>query len=213
MADTKPPTGMPLPDAVAGNFQEAVRWFNQMWGGAMDPAAAARGTGPIPSVLMPTLDIKELDKRIGDLRSVEHWLQLNQGLLHTTIQGLEMQRNTLSAWQSFGAAATGAAAQGAAAGSRATPLPTMPTPAPAPAEGSAVSPAFQPTMWWDALQQQFAQMAAAAAAGDTAPSMQPEPKAGAAGAPDGGNAGDNGPKSAAGRAPPGKPRTTGPGTA
>jgi hypothetical protein len=211
MADTNPTTGMPLPDAVAGNFQEAVRWFNQMWGGATDPAAAARGAGPIPSVLMPTLDIKELDKRIADLRSVEHWLQLNQGLLHTTIQGLEMQRNTLSAWQSFGAAATSAAAQGAAAGSWAAPPPS--TAAPAPAEASAELPAFQPAMWWAALQQQFAQMAAAAAAGETAPSMQPEPKAGAAGAPDGGNAGDSGPKSAAGRAPPGKPRTPGPGTA
>ena len=207
MADTNPTTGMPLPDAVAGNFQEAVRWFNQMWGGATDPAAAARGAGPIPSVLMPTLDIKELDKRIADLRSVEHWLQLNQGLLHTTIQGLEMQRNTLSAWQSFGAAATGATTQGAAAGSRATPPPPA---APAPAQGGAELPAFQPAVWWAALQQQFAQMAAAAAAGDTAPSVPPEAKADAAGAPDGGNAG---PKSAAGRAPPGKPRTAGPGTA
>ncbi len=149
MADNRSTTGMPLPDAVAGNFQEAVRWFNQMWGGAGD--AAARGAGPIPSVLMPTLDIKELDKRIADLRSVEHWLQLNQGLLQTTIQGLEMQRNTLSAWQSFGAAA------GATAGSAETARA---------ATGASETPPFQPAMWWAALQQQFAQMAAAAAAGN-----------------------------------------------
>ena len=157
MADNRSTTGMPLPDAVAGNFQEAVRWFNQMWGGAGD--AAARSAGPIPSVLMPTLDIKELDKRIADLRSVEHWLQLNQGLLQTTIQGLEMQRNTLSAWQSFGAAAS------AGAGT---------TEKPREAAGAPEAPPFQPAMWWAALQQQFAQMAAAAAAGEApAPSAAP----------------------------------------
>jgi hypothetical protein len=158
MADTKPAPGMPLPDALAGNFQEAVRWFNQMWGGRTDGSAA----GPIPSALMPTLDVKELDKRIADLRSVEHWLQLNQGLLQTTIQGLEMQRNTLAAWQSFGAAASGAAMDGAGA---AWPK----TAATETAPGAAELPAFQPALWWAALQQQFAQMAAGAAAvGDAA---------------------------------------------
>jgi hypothetical protein len=200
MADTKPSAGMPLPDAVAGNFQEAVRWFNQMWGGAGDPAAAARGAGPIPSVLMPTLDIKELDKRIADLRSVEHWLQLNQGLLHTTIQGLEMQRNTLSAWQAFGAAASGATA-GAGAGTAAAPG------AGAPAPGAPETMAFQPALWWGALQQQFAQMAAAAAAGDT-PAAADAPASGSAAPADAGAAGS--PARNAGRSPAGKPR---PGTA
>ena len=148
---------MPLPDAVAGNFQEAMRWFNQLWGGAGD--AAARGSGPIPSMFMPTLDIQELDKRIADLRSVEHWLKLNQGMLQTTIQGLEMQRNTLSAWQSFGAATAGA---GASAGGTAAP-PNEP-----PAPGASPVPAFDPAQWWTSLQQQFTQMAAAAGAPDAA---------------------------------------------
>jgi len=156
MADTKSSTGMPLPDAVAGNFQEAMRWFNQLWGGAGD--AAARGSGPIPSMFMPTLDVQELDKRIADLRSVEHWLKLNQGMLQTTIQGLEMQRNTLSAWQSFGAATAGA---GASAGT--TTAPKEP-----PMAGPGAVPAFDPAQWWSSLQQQFAQMAAAATAADAA---------------------------------------------
>lgn len=168
MADTRSSTGMPLPDAVAGNFQEAVRWFNQMWGGAGD---AARSAGPIPSVLMPTLDIKELDKRIADLRSVEHWLQLNQGLLKTTIQGLEMQRNTLSAWQSFGAAAAGAGAASATSEK------------PHEAAGASEAPPFQPAMWWAALQQQFAQMAAAAAAGEPAAANAPASAPGRAATP------------------------------
>lgn len=175
MADAKPSAGMPLPDAMAGNFQEALRWFNQLWSAAGDAGAAGRAGGPIPSALMPTLDVNELDKRIGDLRSVEHWLQLNLGLLQTTIQGLEMQRNTLAAWQAFGTSAAqaaqaaqaasapgaAAAAAGAAGGGTERPDPTQP-------------PAFQPALWWSALQQQFAQMAAAAGA-DAKPTSTASP--------------------------------------
>jgi len=43
----------------------------------------------------PTLDVEELDKRIADLRTVEQWLSLNQNMLRSTIQGLEIQRATL----------------------------------------------------------------------------------------------------------------------
>ena len=158
MSEPIKPTGMPLPDALAGNFQDAVRWFNQLWSGTPDPAAAMRaGGGALPSMMMPTLDVKELEKRITDLRSVENWLNLNLSLLRTTIQGLEMQRSTLAAWQALGASATAPAA-GAAAG--AMPKAEAAGGATAPGE----MPAFQPALWWAALQQQFAQMAASATA-------------------------------------------------
>jgi hypothetical protein len=174
MADSKPAAGMPLPEAMAGNFQEAVRWFNQLWGAAADGSSAMHG-GPIPSALMPTMDIKEIDKRIADLRSVEHWLQLNQGLLHSTIQGLEMQRNTLSAWQSFGAAAAGSPAPSTSSGSASPPESASGS------DPSAMA-AFQPALWWATLQQQFAQMAASAAAAQS-PQTDPvtSPPAAAAG--------------------------------
>jgi len=165
MADPKQTSGIPMPDAVAGNFQDAMRWFNQMWSSGMDASTAARGPGgSIPSMVMPTLDVKELDKRIADLRSVEHWLNLNLNLLRTTIQGLDMQRNALSAWQSF--AAPGAS--GAPAGGAGTTVPE--------------NPAFQAAAWWGALQQQFAQMAAAAATqpagkGDADPAAPDAPDA------------------------------------
>jgi len=142
-----PPGGIPLPETLAGNFQDAARWFTQMWSGNPDAASRAAATG-VPSMMMPTLDVKELDKRIADMRSVENWLKLNLGLLQTTIQGLEMQRNTVQAWQQFGAQAAGAATSGGAGA------------------GTAPSPEaanFQPALWWNALQQQFAQMAASAA--------------------------------------------------
>jgi hypothetical protein len=153
-------SALPLPESLAGNFQDAARWFGQLWGAAADAAGAKTAAGPIPAMMMPTMDIKEIDKRIADLRSVEHWLDLNLALLRTTVQGLEMQRNTLQAWQSLSA---GAAAGGsAAAAGAAAPAPQMPE-----------MPAFQPAAWWSALQQQFAQMAASAAAQAAAPAAKP----------------------------------------
>ena len=52
---------------------------------------------PLPGLVTPTLDTDELEKRIRDLKAVEGWLKSNLGMLQMTIQGLEMQRATLSA--------------------------------------------------------------------------------------------------------------------
>jgi hypothetical protein len=57
----------------------------------------------LPSTLVPTVDIEELDKRIADLKAVEQWLNVNLGMLRGTIQGLEIQRGTLAAVRAFGA--------------------------------------------------------------------------------------------------------------
>lgn len=56
---------------------------------------------PLPGLVTPTLDTNELDKRIADLKAVEGWLKTNLGMLQMTIQGLEMQRATLSAFQAM----------------------------------------------------------------------------------------------------------------
>jgi hypothetical protein len=53
----------------------------------------------MPGMVVPTFDTGELDKRIADLKAVEGWLQMNLGMLQTTIQGLEMQRSALTAMQ------------------------------------------------------------------------------------------------------------------
>ena len=60
------------------------------------------GSLPIPSVITPTTDIEELDKRISDLRAVEQWLNVNLSMLRATIQGLEVQRGTIATLKSFG---------------------------------------------------------------------------------------------------------------
>lgn len=66
---------------------------------------------PLPGMVTPTLDVAEIDKRIAELKSVESWLAMNLNLLKMTIQGMEMQRTTLTAMQAMRAA--GAAPAGA----------------------------------------------------------------------------------------------------
>lgn len=63
---------------------------------------------PLPGLVTPTLDTNELDKRITDLKAVEGWLKTNLGMLQMTIQGLEMQRATLSAIQAISQSASSA---------------------------------------------------------------------------------------------------------
>jgi hypothetical protein len=72
------PSGMPDP----------FEFIKSLWG--------PFGT-QMPGMVTPTLDPAEVDKRIADLKSVENWLNLNLNVLRMTIQGLEMQKATLSA--------------------------------------------------------------------------------------------------------------------
>ena len=44
---------------------------------------------------------EELETRIRDLRAIENWLKLNLSMLESTIQGLEIQKATLSTVQSL----------------------------------------------------------------------------------------------------------------
>jgi hypothetical protein len=44
----------------------------------------------------PTLNVEELDKRIGELKAVQFWLDQNAKALAATIQALEVQKMTLA---------------------------------------------------------------------------------------------------------------------
>ena len=68
--------------------QDPFEFFRRLWG----PLGV-----PLPGMGMPTLDPKELDKRIADLRSIEGWLNMNLNMVKFSIQGLELQRATLQA--------------------------------------------------------------------------------------------------------------------
>jgi hypothetical protein len=67
--------------------------FRRLWG----PLGV-----PLPGMAMPTLDPKEIDKRIADLRSIEGWLNMNLNMVKFSIQGLELQRATLNAMRAAG---------------------------------------------------------------------------------------------------------------
>ena len=65
---------------------------------------------PMPGMVAPTLDLDAVEKKISDLKSVENWLNLNLNMLRLSIQGLEMQRNTLGAMKAMQSAPADAAA-------------------------------------------------------------------------------------------------------
>lgn len=75
MADSTPP-------------QDPFDVFRRLWG----PLGL-----PVPGMAVPTLDPKEVDKRLAELRSVASWLQVNLNMVNMAIQGLEMQRAALLA--------------------------------------------------------------------------------------------------------------------
>jgi len=70
--------------------QDPFEMFRRLWG----PLGV-----PVPGMAMPTLDPRELEKRIADLRSIEAWLNMNLNVVKFSIQGLELQKTTLEAMQ------------------------------------------------------------------------------------------------------------------
>lgn len=81
------------------DFTNGFEFLRRLWS-----AGGSLGGGMMPGMasMTPPMDLEEVDKRIHDLKAVEGWLQLNASLLRTTIQGLEVQRATLVALQTFG---------------------------------------------------------------------------------------------------------------
>jgi hypothetical protein len=106
--------------------------------------AAAGGPAGMPQAaqwVTPTLDPKELEKRIQELKSVQFWLDQNAKTLSATIQALEVQRMTLETLQgmNLGMADVAASMTGKA---------------------KAAQPVVDPMQWWGAVSQQFQSIAA-----------------------------------------------------
>jgi hypothetical protein len=218
MADRKAAGGLPF----VGNMTDGIDFVRKMWGVTGLPGLPTVGgitqfahglPQALPSMITPTLDVGELDKRIADLRAVEQWLALNANMLRATIQSLEVQRNTIATLKNLGgsmlssvtragvptpgaqagdlggaaylrqAEARGTARRQAAAEAAAhavAPAAAVSMPAPAaPASArrgasrrpskksaahAAVAMPLNPAQWWGALQDQFARVAAVAAA-------------------------------------------------
>ena len=52
---------------------------------------------PLPGMVAPTVSVEEIERKLGEMRSVENWLKMNLGLLQMTIKTLEMQKSALEA--------------------------------------------------------------------------------------------------------------------
>jgi hypothetical protein len=123
-----------------------------------------RGAGQaVPAMgswIAPTLDPQEIDKRIGELKTVHFWLEQNARMVGATIQALEVQRMTLGTLQTMNLPLAelrqammlpeaGAASPAPTAASTASADPSPPSP-------------VDPMQWWTALTQQFGAIAAKA---------------------------------------------------
>jgi hypothetical protein len=70
--------------------KDLFEFFQKMW----NPASF-----PIPGMFTPTMDIGEVERKIGELHSVENWLKMNLTFLQMTIKTLEMQKSALQTLQ------------------------------------------------------------------------------------------------------------------
>jgi len=159
----------------AFSFSKLIPSFDFLQGLTQAAGAAIPGLPGIGQWVAPTLNREELEKRIGELRTVQFWLEQNARLLGATIQALEVQRMTLSTLKTmnvqmgdlrdsltaavpvFSTAASPPVVDEKAADSlpdkaAAEPTPT-PTPTPTPPSG------VDPMQWWSALTQQFSELA------------------------------------------------------
>ena len=57
-----------------------------MWQKMVNP-----GAYPLQSLMFPVLDAKEIQKKIAELETVEHWLNANVTMLQLTIKSLQYQ--------------------------------------------------------------------------------------------------------------------------
>jgi hypothetical protein len=51
---------------------------------------------PLQSLLFPSLNVEEIEKKISELKTVQTWLNANASMLELTIKTLEYQRSVLS---------------------------------------------------------------------------------------------------------------------
>ena len=50
---------------------------------------------PMPGVVTPTMDVRELEKKIAELKAIENWLTMSVGFVQMTVKTLEMQKAAL----------------------------------------------------------------------------------------------------------------------
>ncbi len=164
----------------ASGFTKLVPGFDFLQSLVKNAGAALPGIG---QWVAPTLDPKEIEKRIEELRTVQFWLEQNVRMLGATIQALEVQRMTLSTLKTMNVQMDDLRESMQIRMPTVTPV-AAPAPAPAPKAASPAAPepetepeaqlaadagatpaatgAVDPMQWWGALTKQFAELATSA---------------------------------------------------
>ena len=174
-------------NSALSGFGKFVPGFDFLQNLATQAAGSAAEKIPqLPNLgnwVAPTLNVEELDKRIGELKSVQFWLDQNATALKATIQALEVQKMTLATLKGMNfnmgdvanafklkvADTVAGGVQGMAdkaktfAGLEVPPTSFGKKAAPAKKPAKAQAPAagvVDPMQWWGALTQQFQTIAA-----------------------------------------------------
>ena len=112
-----------------GSFQDVADFMQKMWnplgmpipgfglpgaagGAGAGPAFGGAGAGipfPNPAAMFATLDPAELERKIGELRVVENWLQMSLNMMQLSIKTMELQKASLEALRGNQASGQGAA--------------------------------------------------------------------------------------------------------
>lgn len=161
-------------------FVPGFDFLKNLAGGANPGGGAVPGLPSLSNWVAPTLSVEEVDKRIQELKTVQYWLEQNGHALKATIQALEVQKMTLSTLRGMNVQMEDLAKAFTRTAAVVEPMEPPPAPPSAPAEAaapeqaeaepapseSAQKPAkgaapgvVDPLQWWNALTQQFQQIA------------------------------------------------------
>jgi hypothetical protein len=176
-----------------GAMTDTLDFMKNMWSSMGMPGMNMQGTGTgIPGMIMPSLSVEEISKKITDLKAVESWLALNMTMLRSTIQALEVQAATISTLQTMGQSFTASMTPAA----RETPSGTYNASAASPNGGgsdghekmhgapeptskdesdaaSLTAPLVNAAAWWNMLQDQFKQAVGSAMTGELPAGTEP----------------------------------------
>ena len=86
-----------MSDSPSAGFGKFVPGFDFLQNLAKGASQSIPQMPNLANWISPSLNVEELEKRIGELKAVHFWLEQNSHALGATIQALEVQKMTLAA--------------------------------------------------------------------------------------------------------------------
>jgi hypothetical protein len=168
-----------MSDTPIPGFGKFVPGFDFLQNLAKGASQALPQMPNLSNWVAPTLNVEELDKRIGELKAVHFWLDQNSKALGATIQALEVQKMTLATLKGmnfnmgdvanalklkaadtvFTGVQKAASTAGSVAGAATKAVAKSRARKAAAGSAKAAGGVVDPMQWWGALTQQFQQIA------------------------------------------------------